>query len=839
MVNNVPIQPLAHPVLAEVVEKSSPPRAGTPNNSNQQHTKTPSGGSVRSILKDKGVPASGQSVRWTNNSTHFISPNVSNDTGASSETSVQTSLLSRFENAEEDEDEARTVASPSSSPTPRQPAEKRSATFPPLYDPDPFAATPVARSSSRGSHYRTESIASAASIAHSTLELAEPPSANSNLLDMSTELPSISLSESINDAVSGLFDQIAAPLNEDESFDHGVKTPRQSMFQPGSASVSRTVRGSLTSTPSPSKVTQLGITTTPPHHPRPVSEAPTIRANQSPIRVAPLSPPDHRESSPLASTPDTSIYQTPRTEFSKGGFTPSPLSPLPTLTSANPAKPGWNPFADLDNSGYIPDFLKPETRTPDRDFKRDSYSPGKEILNPAFSVPNNSIVSFPNSSSSSYESSLPMTPTSPTLATGVQTQALVAESALVAELKQRLELYESMSDHYEADLSARDELVEELSMRVSKADEEVTAWRNEAERTTRRFEKMRSKVTNLAAQCEELTTERRRANMFDQASSAALKQMHERMGSLQVSRESLEEKVRKLVKQRDDERARNQQLKAEREHLERSKEEAELEAIRWKERSREWERESELMADQLNSFVGGGDISSISLGSSYMRPASVHVLALEDIVDASLDADGAGAEGGDSRTPTSMLMPSASPGRTSLAPPSDLDALQQASSGSDGVYVSRNDIISRERTHRSLVSSLQSTIEKLTTERDALLSQLSSLPSSSQIEKLQNDFTIQREELESQWSYHEAASEEITTLQEEKKDLLQRIKRSEEGRRMTEQQLTSEKGTLSSELQSALERVGELEGVHQEVRTLVCFIGFQVFVSNDSHAYHF
>ena len=731
--------------------------------------KSPSGGSVKSILRDRSAPGTGRSVRWNGrDSTRIITPDVSASTATSASMStdesaetVRTNLLSRLEDStEDDEDEGERQEHRDS----RVPSSQNEEIFPSLLDPDPFAA--ITR------HQRTESTSSMASAASSTMEMNEPPSGTTNLLDMSDEPPSIAMTDSFDHA-GAILSQFPPPQLDSPSFNEGqrptsadfdVQTPRASMYQYQStvAETPVTARG-FPGTPSPPKSDSLpGSARSSPHqHSRMPSETPTLRpANQSPLKATPDSPEGERSLSPLPSTPDASVYHTPGNQTARE----KTKSPVTFYSFSQPNSPtGPPPLPTGEDDGYVPLFLVPSAEEEPR---------GSEVLNSAFTVPNNSL-SFPS-------------------------QTVTDHDDIVAQLQQKLELYASLSEQYEADLSARDELVDELSIRISKAGEEVTAWRNEAERTTRRFEKMRNKVSALAATCEQLTTQRQQVALFDKASSAALQQLHQRVGSLDASRAALEEKIRVLEAERDAERERAQKAEDENDDMRRKMDAAEVDGKYWRERSHEYERSGQELIDQLNSL---GDASMASFGSSLMRPGSLSIMTIDEVVRS--------AKAG---TPTAVegQFPRASTG-------SDLFSLHLPASDMDPAYVLKSEIIKREQEYEDLRDQLR-TLEFTSAEERIAYSEAKAA-AEAELAKAQQQLALVHAELQSQYANVDRMNEEITCLEEEKQESMEKVSRLAE----LEQQVysmrldASDKEVLAIELETALRRVEQLECEKEEV----------------------
>ena len=656
-----------------------------------QRAKSPSGGSVRSILRDRAMPGTGRSVRWNGkDATRIITPEAS--TSASADESVETvriNLLSRLEDTTGDEDEEQEYYHH----IPRVPSPQDGGeTFLSLLDPDPFAAN--IRTSSH--HQRTESTSSAVS---STLEMDEPPSGATNLLDMSDEPPSAALTDSFDDG-GVVLAQFPPPQLDSPNVSEGqrptsvdfddVRTPRASVQLYPSTVVTEVTESPVTVRDFSTAVPLLPKSDTPPsslrpflqQHARTPSETPTIRpVHKSPHEVTHSPEPD-KSLSPFPSTPDASVYHTPSNKITRekskspGTFysfsqqtsyhTPSnktarekSKSPGTFYSFSQQNSPVRPPLPLARDDDYMPPFLIPSSEEEPR---------GSEVLNSAFTVPNNSLT-FP-------------------------AQIITNQDDIITQLQQKLELYASLSEQYETDLSARDELVDELSIRVSKADGEATAWRNEAERTTRRFEKMRHKVSALAATCEQLTTQRQQSSLFDKASSVALQQLHQRVGSLDFSRVALEEKIRNLETELDAERAKAEKAEIDREDMHRKCDAAEEDGKYWRERWHEYERSGQELIEPLNSL---GDGSAPSLGSSVIRPDSLGIMMIDEVVRSAK----AGAP-----TASQGQFPRASTG-------SDSSRLHLSPFDIDPVYVLKSEMIKREQDQNEEITCLEEEKEQL------------------------------------------------------------------------------------------------------------------------------
>lgn len=779
-----------HRALSVVAEMPSPPREHEDDDSSprpsydinntpvtqqqqQQHIKSPSGGSVRSILRDRSAPGTGRSVRWNGtDSTRIITPDASVSTSASTDQSVETvrtNLLSRLEDSTDEDDDGeqdRRYQRGSRIPSPQKGEED----FPSLLDSDPFAAnTPTS-----SHHKRTESTSSAISAVSSTMEMNEPPSSTTNLLDMSDEPPSIALTDSFENA--GAILAQFPPLQPDSpsfgegerptSADFDVQTPRASMYQFQSTVTETpvTVRDFPT-TPSPPKSNSpsSGLRPSPQQHARMPSETPTLRpVRQSPLKAMPDSPEQDKSLSPLPSTPDASVYHTPGNQTAREHS----KSPITFYSFSQPNSPTGPPLPPPKDDDYMPPFLVPNVEEEAR---------GSEVLNSAFTVPNNSL-----------------TIPSPTIANHDDT---------ITQLQQKLELYVSLSEQYEADLSARDDLVDELSVRISKADEEVAAWRGEADRTTRRFEKMRSKVSALAATCEQFTTQRQQASLFDKASSAALQQLHQRVGSLDASRVALEEKIRILESERDAERARAEKAEKDKDDTLRKYEAAEEDGKYWRERSHEYERSGQELIEQLNSL---GDTSMASLGSSMMRPGSLSIMTIDEVVRSAAAGTPTAVEG---------QFPRASAG-------SDLFKLHLPVPDIDPVYVLKSEIIKREQEYEELREQLR-TFE-FTSAEERIAHSEAKAALEAELAQTQQQLTLINAELQSQYANVDRMNEEITCLEEEKQQLLEKASHLAELEQQTYSMRldASDKEVLASELETTLERVGQLERERAEVNNM-------------------
>lgn len=664
---------------------------------------------------------------------------------------IQTNLLSRLESSTEDDDEDNAPTAEGSAPV----QEVEAAAFPSLLDSDPFAShTPPP-----SFHRRTASSTSAISATSSTMELDEPPSGATNLLDMSDDPPSIAMSDSFDHA-SSILSQFP-PLQPDSpsfgerptSAEFDIQTPRASMYQYQSTmpETPQTVR-EFPHTPSPPKADSPVARPSFSQHSRMPSETPTVRpGRQSPIKATPDSPENDRSLSPIASTPDASMYHTPRNETTRE----QSAAFFSFSQSGSPAAPY---FPSLQNDdGYMPPFLVV-----------DEEPRGSEVLNSAFTVPNNS------------------------LAMSSGQQSMVNPEDIIAQLQQKLELYESMSEQYESDISARDELVDELSMRIEKADEEVSAWRNEAERTTRRFEKMRHKIGALASTCEQLTSQRQQAALFDQASSVALQQLHQRVGSLDASRSALEDRVRVVEAERDDERERADQADREKDELRRKLNAAEKDSQVWQQRAREYERSGEELIEQLNSFH---DASNASFNSSMMRPGSLSIMTIDEVVQ--------GAKNVASPTVVDGRFPSA-----------DMDFFHLPTDN-DPVYVLKSEIIKREQEYDELREKMRhlefSSIEARAGADDKAKAE-------AQLADAQMKLAEMTVELNAQYDHVDNLQQEITCLEEEKLALETKTGELEKSVVVATRTESDEKEILAVELQAALDRVQQVEHERDEVR---------------------
>jgi chromosome segregation ATPase len=126
-------------------------------------------------------------------------------------------------------------------------------------------------------------------------------------------------------------------------------------------------------------------------------------------------------------------------------------------------------------------------------------------------------------------------------------------SSLLATLQAKLELQQDISMQYEADLSARDELVEVLQYKTDSAERTSEAWKAEGERRERKVERMRKRCKEWEAQCAWLTEQLERSreesferSIFDEASGEALRMLHINIKNLEAAKANLESQARDL-----------------------------------------------------------------------------------------------------------------------------------------------------------------------------------------------------------------------------------------------------------------------------------------------------
>lgn len=438
----------------------------------------------------------------------------------------------------------------------------------------------------------------------------------------------------------------------------------------------------------------------------------------------------------------------------------------------------------MDDNGRIPAFLLSAVQSNDT-------SPNTSVSSNI--VPNNSL-DFPNGHHSFSALASAADP--------LHTE----QSFVIAQLQEKLELYERLSKEYEDDLSARDDLVDELSIRVERADEEVEAWRTEAEHTARKFNKMRDRVTVLAQTCEKLTNQRAQAGVFDQASRAALQQLHQRCGSLDASKVAYEQRCRELEMERDEMAERAVECERERDEARRKGERSEREGREWRDKALAFEQETEAMIETLNSL---GDTSFSSRNSRVSmlpsgRPLSaINVVSIEDIVYAAQQQQQqqkTQQEEDDLKTPSAVQFPV--PSFLTTTSPSEAEA-------EEAVYVLKSEILKREQLYSELRSKY-TTLEFQSTEERTLLE--------GKVVQLEGQVLQLEERVQELEERVQACNEEITVLEEEKLEMVHEknecVESLHEEIRMQEMQ----KEALAGELQEALANVEDLERARDEVR---------------------
>ena len=721
------------------------------------HMKTPGGGSVRSILRDPLAPSTGQSVRFNQRDAfRIITPNASASSAEGQEEGSPRTFLQRLRDAgslTDDEDERR------SNP----------GTFPLLLERDPFAATsrlPLSQKSLPSPSPMPQDISNSFS-STSSKDLPSLPSDMDNLFDVSNDLNAVPLFDSLVDVESKPMDAPIPP----------IPLPLPSVEGPGdppSVDVSQTPRriipkeSAAVEDTSPNSEGAPSLFYTPTHSRMP-SEAPTIRpsptSQESPASSKPsLSQPpssssrsrgsSHTSTSPSLESPEAinaTVYHTPRTDSIADDVKQSPVSFTNYVRPSVPRK-----LVDGEDTG-VPAFLIPSpsfTRASfqeefvgvdDSPLKRHADERDLSVTNnTAFLVPNNS-VAFPF-------------PTSDLSSGTQQMLSTLSQDNLINHLKERLSLLESISVQYEVDLSARDTLVDQLSTRINQADEELHAWRTEADRTTRKFDRLRQKVNVLTTQCEALNkekaalhAEKRRSNMFDMASSVALRELHQRVGNLEAGKSALEERLAETSSACVAERNHVQQLELEKAELTATLAESERECARWRQAVEAYEVESTSAADLLNSFLPTTPAKS--------RPGF------------NKSAPG---------TP-----------RSAFSRPISMFSLNgHLPENEEQVYVLKSEIIRREQEYTELrelhrTTSFKATEEKLllTAEHEALAAEHELLQVEHEklklelgaqnagqdareaLEKLEKDYAILKAELDAQWALAEESSDKLSRLE--------------------------------------------------------------------------
>lgn len=454
----------------------------------------------------------------------------------------------------------------------------------------------------------------------------------------------------------------------------------------------------------------------------------------------------------------------------------------------------------MDDNGRIPAFLLSAVQSNDT-------SPNTSVSSNI--VPNNSL-DFPNGHHSFSALASAADP--------LHTE----QSFVIAQLQEKLELYERLSKEYEDDLSARDDLVDELSIRVERADEEVEAWRTEAEHTARKFNKMRDRVTVLAQTCEKLTNQRAQAGVFDQASRAALQQLHQRCGSLDASKVAYEQRCRELEMERDEMAERAVEAERERDEARRKGERSEREGREWRDKALAFEQETEAMIETLNSL---GDTSFSSRNSRVSmlpsgRPLSaINVMSIDDIVSAAQQQQKTQQEEDDLKTPSTSQFPV----------PSFLTTSPSEAEAEEAVYVLKSEILKREQLYSELRSKYTTLEFQSTEERTLLEGKLMEERTLLEGKVLQLEERVQ--ELEERV---QACNEEITVLEEEKLEMVHEknecVESLHEEIRMQEMQ----KEALAGELQEALANVEDLERARDEVSSFLDDVTFVLEGGADS-----
>ncbi|KAF8335817.1 uncharacterized protein EI90DRAFT_3047215 [Cantharellus anzutake] len=751
--------PLRDPFSDPSAEQLPEARALDTSEALPQHVKTPSSGSVRSILRDPRAPSTGQSVRFNQRDAfRIITPNASASSGDGEEEGSSRTLLQRLRDAGssgDDDDEQ-----------PQPNTEK----FPPLLERDPFAATNRPSFSQTPLPSVPSSQDSSTSFSSSSSkDLPSLPSDMDNLFDVSNDLNANPVFDSYGDIESRLMGMVPSAVNDstpspegtrDPTFVDASQTPRRNVLEESTAK-----EGDSCDSANQQDGTSLFCT---PTHSRMPSEAPTIRPSPTSLGSSASSKPSG--SQPLSSSfsnmsssshasasssspksPDAAnatMYHTPRGDSFTDGATGTPISFTNYVRPSVPRK-----LVDGDDTG-VPAFLIPSpsphavpvreasVNIDDSPLKR--HTSGRDLSvvdNTAFLVPNNS-VALPFATSE--------------LSSSTQ-QALSAHSKehLISHLKERLSLLESISVQYEADLSARDTLVDHLSTRISRADEEIQAWHTEADRTTRKFERLRQKVNALTVQCEALNkekavlhAEKRRSSMFDMASSAALRELHQRVGNLEASKNALEEQLEAAECVHASDQERMKELETEKTELAGTLLESERECARWKQAAEAYEAESTSAADLLNSLH--------------------------------------------STTPAKSRINKSTPGTpySAFSRPISMFSLNgQAPENDEQVYVLKSEIIRREQEHADLrelhrAASFKATEERLqlAAEHEALAAEYELLQVEHEklkaefdaqhagqdvreaLERLEKDHSILKAELNAQWTLSENANEKISHL---------------------------------------------------------------------------
>ncbi|KAG8963790.1 hypothetical protein FRC03_002550 [Tulasnella sp. 419] len=119
----------------------------------------------------------------------------------------------------------------------------------------------------------------------------------------------------------------------------------------------------------------------------------------------------------------------------------------------------------------------------------------------------------------------------------------------IALLRQQLSIQQNISVQFEADLSARDELVELLTEKVDSFSRQALRYKQEAERRDEKLRKTKQKLIDLKKSCDALSDEIDRSrgeklerSLFDEATGEALRVLQSKIKTLESEKRELEMK---------------------------------------------------------------------------------------------------------------------------------------------------------------------------------------------------------------------------------------------------------------------------------------------------------
>ncbi|EMD34600.1 hypothetical protein CERSUDRAFT_97191 [Gelatoporia subvermispora B] len=172
------------------------------------------------------------------------------------------------------------------------------------------------------------------------------------------------------------------------------------------------------------------------------------------------------------------------------------------------------------------------------------------------------------------------------------------EEDIIWNLRTQLALQSELCVQFEVDLNARDELVRELSSRLEVTERESERRRAAARACRKRVAELEKCIRGLEEEVERSREESAERSVMDEASGAAMKALHGRIGELERGRRELEKKENELAALREELKKREDAEHALKAGIRAAKEEME---------SMGSQRASLLLADIEDGARGRGD----------------------------------------------------------------------------------------------------------------------------------------------------------------------------------------------------------------------------------------